>query len=121
MFPSSVDIKDAEGNSLVTSYALRRPDGNWSIMLVNRDENNPHAIRVQFENARNKENGPFSGPVTMVTFGSEQYVWINHGINSHADPNNPPISITVPAGADSTFLLPKASITVLRGKAVSAN
>jgi hypothetical protein len=34
MFPSSSDIPDSEGNVLVTSYALRRPDGNWSLMLV---------------------------------------------------------------------------------------
>ena len=38
MFPSSTDIKDGEGNVLVTSYAVHRPDGNWSMMLVNRDE-----------------------------------------------------------------------------------
>ncbi len=46
MFPSSADIKDSDGNALVTSYAVRRPDGNWSLMLVNRDQNNPHTIRV---------------------------------------------------------------------------
>jgi hypothetical protein len=38
MFPSSTEIKDSEGNVLVTSYTLLRPDGNWSLMLVNRDE-----------------------------------------------------------------------------------
>ncbi len=25
----------------------------------------------------------------MATFGSEQYVWINDGPNSHADPDGP--------------------------------
>src|SRR5581483_2311907 len=29
MFPSSVELIDAEGNQLVTSYAVLRPDGNW--------------------------------------------------------------------------------------------
>jgi hypothetical protein len=46
MFPSAVKITDRDGNSLVTSYALHRPDGNWSLMLVNRDQNNPHSVRV---------------------------------------------------------------------------
>ena len=46
MFPSSTDIKDAEGNLLVTTYVVHRPDGNWSLMLVNRDETNPHTVRV---------------------------------------------------------------------------
>jgi hypothetical protein len=115
MYPSAVEIKDADGNALVTSYAVRRPDGNWSMMLVNRDETNPHTVRVQFEDSRGKQSY-FSGPVTFVTFGSEQYVWINDGPNSHPDPDHPPVASTVESGSQTTFTLPKASITVLRGK-----
>jgi hypothetical protein len=116
MFPSSTDIKDGEGNVLVTSYAVRRPDGNWSLMLVNRDETSPHTVRVQFEDSRSKQNVSFSGAVTFVTFGSEQYVWFNDGPNSHADPDHPPVATTVEATSETTFTLPRASITVLRGK-----
>ena len=61
MFPFSTDIKDAEGNVLVTSYAVHRPDGNWSLMLVNRDENNPHTVRVQFEDPRTNRIHHFPG------------------------------------------------------------
>jgi hypothetical protein len=115
MFPSSSDIKDAEGNLLVTSYAVYRPDGKWSVMLVNRDETNPHTVRVVFDNAKSKKNAFFSGPVTLATWGSEQYVWINDGPNSHADPDHPPVATTLTGGARTVFTLPKASITVLRG------
>ena len=116
MFPSSTDVKDAEGNTLVTTYAVRRPDGNWSIMLVNRDENNSHSVRVVFDGSGNKRNSTFNGPVTFVTFGSEQYVWINDGPNSHPDPDNPPIAKTIEADSQTTFTLPRASVSVLRGK-----
>jgi hypothetical protein len=114
MYLSSVEIKDADGNALVTSYAVRRPDGEWSVMLVNRDETNSHTVRVEFEDGRKKREAFFSGPTTWVTFGSEQYVWINDGPNSHADPDHAPVALTVEAGSQTT--LPKASITVLRGK-----
>ena len=117
MFPSSTDIKDAAGNVLVTSYAVYRPDGNWSIMLVNRDETNPHSVRVQFDDSKSKQSVSFSSPVTLVTFGSEQYVWINDGPDSHADPDHPPVATTLAATPQTVFTLPKASITVLRGKA----
>ena len=116
MVPASVNIKDNDGNLLVTSYAVHRPDGNWSLMLVNRDESNPHTVRVVFEDAKNKREASFSGPITLVTFGSEQYVWINDGPNSHADPDNPPAATTIKAEPGTVFTLPKASITVLRGK-----
>jgi hypothetical protein len=116
MFPSTVDIKDAEGNALVTSYAVHRPDGNWSLMLVNRDGENPHSVRVVFENSAVKQATSFEGPVADVTFGSEQYVWINDGLNSHADPDHAPVGTAVPGGLQTVFVLPKASVTVLRGK-----
>ena len=115
MYKSSADIKDSEGNALVTSYAVHRPDGSWSLMLVNRDEMNPHSVHVVFDDSKNK-SASFTGPVTLVTFGSEQYVWINDGLNSHADPDNPPVASTVSANPGTAFNLPKASITVLRGK-----
>ena len=115
MFPSSVGIQDGEGNVLVTSYALHRPDGQWAVMLVNRDENSPHTVRVVFEDSKNKRESSFSGPVTWVTFGSEQYVWKNDGENSHADPDGPPVASIVPETRERSFALPKASVTVLRG------
>jgi F5/8 type C domain len=114
MFASSSDITDADGNLLVTSYAVRRPDGTWSLMLVNRDETHPHTVRVVFQDANSKRSATFSGPVTFVSFGSEQYLWINDGPNSHPDPDHPPVATLLP-GPPSTFTLPKASITVLRG------
>lgn len=116
MFPASTDLRDREGNVLVTSYAVKRPDGNWSLLLVNRDESNPHPARVVLEDAKSKRTGFFAGPVTMVTFGSEQYVWRDEGPNSHADPDGPPVTARAPGGPQATFPLPKASVTVLRGK-----
>jgi hypothetical protein len=116
MFPSALDIKDASGNRLVTSYALHRPDGNWSLLLVNCDETQPHTVHVVFDDRRTGKGSGFSGSVTEVTFGSEQYVWVNDGRNSHADPDHPPVATTVTVDSHTAFTLPKASITVLRGR-----
>lgn len=85
-------------------------------MLVNRDENNAHPVHVMFENSRNGNKTSFSGPITFVTFGSEQYASINDGPNSHADPDHPPVASTISGAKRTVFTLPKASITVLRGK-----
>ena len=54
--------------------------------------------------------------MTITTFGSTQYVWQANGVNSYPDPENPPAKSTVTAGPGTTFTLPKASITVLRGQ-----
>ena len=52
----------------------------------------------------------------MTTFGSAQYVWQADGVNSHPDPEDPPTTSTVKADPGTTFTLPKASVTVLRGQ-----
>lgn len=113
MFPSVADLKDGDGNLLVTSYALKRLDGEWAVMLVNRDESNPHAVRIAWEDESGRKRGAFSGPVRMTTFGSEQYVWHDAGANSYADPDGPPLA-SFESG--KTYTLPKASVTVLRGR-----
>jgi hypothetical protein len=52
----------------------------------------------------------------MATFGSEQYVWHSDGPNSSASPDGPPVVTNVAAGQDTIFTLPKASVSVVRGK-----
>ena len=116
MFPSASRIQDSAGNILVTSYAVHRPDRNWSLMLVNRDESNPHSVQVVFKDDASRRRTAFRGPVSVITFGSEQYEWKNDGLQSHADPDHPPVGTVVEANPETIFRLPKASITVLRGK-----
>lgn len=100
---------------LITAYPVQRPDGQWSVMVINKDQSNAHRVRLVFDDETGKHNS-FSGPVTMTTFGSEQYVWRSEGAESHADPNLPPLTTNVQATTDFSFILPKASLNVLRGK-----
>ncbi|HEX5412313.1 MAG TPA: discoidin domain-containing protein [Terriglobia bacterium] len=116
MFRVLGTVQDASGNALITSYALQRPDGDWSILLINKDKSNPRTIQVVFEDSESGQRSHFADQVQMVTFGSEQYVWHSTGPDSHADPDDPPRRATVPGGPEARFTLPKASVTVLRGK-----
>lgn len=114
MYRATTDVKDEDGNELVTAYALKRPDRNWSVMLVNRDEMNEHTIHLTFQDAGGRQ-GYLGGAVRVVTFGSEQYVWKDEGAQSHADPDGPLLGTTISGGPRAVVKLPKASITVVRG------
>jgi len=115
-FPASSDLNDDAGNNLVTAYAVARPDGDWSILLVNKDPANAHKIKIQFADSSANSLQQFAGKVSVTTFGAEQYVWHPAGTNSHADPDGPPAVSTIDAKPGTDFTLPRASITVLRGK-----
>ena len=137
MFPATSDIDDGAGHALVTAYALRRPDGQWSLMLVNRDQENGHRVRVVFQNQTEKNpptSAVFVGSVDISIFGRDQYQWhpastrfmahaehsaeraVVTSIPGRADPDGPIAHTTQAAGASAWYELPAASIVVIRGK-----
>ena len=86
LYQAASDVKDKDGNTLVTAYAVERPDGQWSVMLVNKDQDNDHSVKMTFADPVAGHDRFFSGTVDRVVFGAAEYQW-------HPDP--------VPAGAVS--------------------
>jgi F5/8 type C domain-containing protein len=114
LYPATCDLQDAAGHTLITAYYVDRRDGSCSLMLINKDQSNPHQVRIAFDDAHES----FTGPITFITFGSEQYMWKADGPNGHPEPNDPPVTGTLPSGTQQVTL-PKSSVTVLRGKIAS--
>jgi hypothetical protein len=122
MFPAASDVKDAAGHALVTAYAVRRPDGDWSLLLVNRDASNAHTVRIVFDAgdaakatppAPPAAAGRLAAPARFVTFGSDQYAWRTDGPDARPDPDGPWVESAI---RGDTVTLPRASVSVLRGK-----
>lgn len=116
VFPVSSDVRDSAGRVLVTAYAVLRPDGQWSLLLVNKDRSNAHSVRIVFHDSTANGDRFFSGPVSRITFGSDQYRWRPNARDGYADPDGPAVTSTVPGRADTLYTLPQASVTVLRGQ-----
>lgn len=133
VYSAKGDVEDGAGRELVTAYALKRPDGQWALMIVNRDQENAHRVRIAFD----KDGGSvtrFTGPVDTAIFGSAQYKWnpprtrfMAHAevagaptvvsyTNGTADPDGPILHSKQQAGEDSAYDLPAASVIVIRGK-----
>jgi hypothetical protein len=133
VFSAKSDVEDGAGHELVTAYAVKRPDGQFSLMLVNRDQQNGHKIKISFQNSGDHSEH-FSGPVEISTFGSAQYQWhpaltrtmshadvgMEHTITAYtkgsADPDGPIVHAKQNAGKDAEYDLGPASVTVIRGK-----
>jgi hypothetical protein len=115
LYRAASDVKDSQGHVLVTAYAVQRPDRQWALMLVNRDHEHPHQVKVIFRDSDSKRERSFAGSLTMITFGKEQYQWHPERKKGHADPDGPPVNSTIQAGQGTEYTLPAASVTVLRG------
>ena len=132
VFAAKSDMEDGAGHELVTAYAVKRPDGKWAVMAVNRDQQNAHRVRIAFEEATDKSSG-FAGPVEVSTFGSAQYQWhpahtrlMGHAENAAqptivattrgwADPDGPILHTKLTAEKGTLYDLPAASVVVIRG------
>jgi hypothetical protein len=137
VFAAHSDVEDGADHELVTAYVVKRPDGKWALMAVNRDQQNAHRVRIGFNGPADKESS-FAGPVEVSTFGSAQYQWhpaqtrfMAHAENSgertivpatmgHADPDGPIARTTLTAGKETMYDLPAASVVVIRGSVTRA-
>jgi hypothetical protein len=133
VYTAKSDIEDGAGRELVTAYALKRPDGEWALMIVNRDQESAHRVRIAFRGGAESSSG-FAGPVEIATFGSAQYKWnppltrfmahaeeaakptIVSYTNGTANPDGPILRSTQDSGKDSVYELSAASVVVIRGK-----
>ena len=134
VFSAKSDIDDGAGHALVTAYALKRPDGQWSVMLVNRDQQNSHPVEIRFQDQTQPGTLLFTGPVEIATFGSAQYQWhpaktrfeahaekptelsVAAYFPGRADPDGPVAHTQQTAGSGTSYALPAASVMVIRGK-----
>jgi F5/8 type C domain len=114
VFNASSDVKDSAGDTLVTAYAVLRPDGQWALLLINKDYDHARQLRVVFQNGG--RDSTFAGSVTMLSFGRAQYVWHPDRKLGHADPDLPPAESKISASPSTLYTLPAASINVLRGR-----
>src|ERR1700730_553387 len=121
LFPASADIVDPGDHVLVTAYAVQRPDGQWAVMIVNKDQENAHSIRLVFRDAKANIDSLFSGPVDMITFGSEQYHWNPAPNGGSANPDGPEARPKRNARGKRPTTVTRAPITVRGEKIASAN
>jgi hypothetical protein len=139
LFKVTSDVKDRNGNILVTAYALERPDGQWSVMLINKDPDEEHSVKVAFADAGRSRY--FTGAMDRIVFGPAEYLFhpdpVPQGVNppagrgggqgrvlmsGHPDPDGPPSKSTLTGGGpEMLYRLPKASIIVLRGRLAPAD
>ena len=114
IFP--VTIKQRAQNSLpaVTAYAVRRPDRQWALLVINKHPKRASRLDVQFIIPGAQEPVRFVGQVEVVQFSRQQYAWRDDGPNGHPVRSLPPAHFT--REASSLYELPPYSVTVLRGR-----
>jgi hypothetical protein len=117
IYPATTNLRNSKGEELVTAYAVRRPDGLWSLLLINKDPRRSFETNVVFRKT-SEPSGGFDGPLDEYQYSSRQYLL-------GGSPNNPyPVKADEPEHRviEATRLrptqisLPPYSLTVIRGR-----
>ncbi len=110
LFPAKV-----ENAPLVAAYPVQRPDGRWSLMLINKDPKRAYAVSAEFVQNNASAPSPFAAPFETFTFSSKEYEWKMEGKASHATRSHPATrAIVTPAANQPLVTIPPWSLTVLR-------
>ena len=112
VFPVGTELRNPQGQALVTAYAVHRPDGRWAVMLINKDPRQAHTISIRFQDTATGGVTPWRGPVDVYQYSSAQYVWQPNKSHGHPARDLPPTHKIMRAGR---LLLPAYSLTVARG------
>jgi hypothetical protein len=115
IFPVSTD--QVSPHPSVSVYALKRGDGTWSLMFVNKDSQ-AHDVRIDFGTGKDGKPIVFYPQMIMTTFGVQQYHWNGDYSTEIPSPNNEPVTSVINGPPDQTYSIPPLSVTVIRGPAV---
>jgi hypothetical protein len=117
IYPAASNVRNAEGDELITAYAVKRPDGLFSLLLINKDPRSSYQTRVVFRTAGGADIG-FDGRLEVFQYSREQYLL-------GGPPGDPyPVRAEEPAHQimqstqtkPAQISLPSYSLTVVRGK-----
>jgi hypothetical protein len=125
LYATSSSATDGAGHALVRAYALRRPDGSLSLLLLNVSPSQPYEVAVRLtegsaatlteSSAASTTSRALRGPLQEWQLSAAQYRWRSDGPSGHPAPDLPPAH-TVLASGSSAVRLPPYSITVVAAR-----
>ena len=115
LYPATSNVRNAKGEELITAYAAHRPDGLWSVLLINKDPRRAYETRVIF--GVGSAIGGFQGGLDTFQYSSKQYDLGGTPANPYPlkadEPEKQMIQTRFPGPTQIT--LPPYSLTVIRG------
>jgi F5/8 type C domain len=115
IYPAVSNVRNEKGESIVTAYAVHRPDGLWALLLINKEPARSYEVQIRFLNEITRAVSAFTGPVDLYQFSNAQYELNDDQKDPHPIKADPPAHKLVQSDQTSSFELPAYSLTVIRG------
>jgi hypothetical protein len=100
--------------STIGAYALQRPDGRWSVLLVNREPKGRRSVAISVRTSDLATRRALEGPFELWQYSAAQYLFRANGESGRPSRSKPPTHQLLPPGK-GPIVLPPMSITVVVG------
>jgi hypothetical protein len=107
MLYTESDARDAEGNELLSAYVVRRPDGTWATMLVNKNPAASYRVSLAFRSGVKAR-----GTRRVTRYSPAQYQWNADGAKGRPVRSQPPVVRA--ERVREPLVVPPYSITIVR-------
>jgi len=116
IYPAVSDVRNGNGDEMITAYAVHRPDGLWALMLINKDPQRAYETSVVFRNATGAA-GAFDGRLDLFQYSSKQYLLGGPKSNPYPVRADEPEHRVIQSSSRrvTPISLPPYSLTVVRG------
>lgn len=110
IYPSSSDVHNRKKGPFITAYPLRRSDGKWSVMLINKDPHRTWRVGIDVENTISKQTTSLHFE-HLIQYSPQQYHWLDKGFDSYPSKNLPPVAKTI--NGSKNISLPPYSLSII--------
>jgi len=104
-------VAGSGGDGSLAAYAVQRPDGQWALMVLNKDAARTRQAGVRFEGGA----AGWPGPHEVFQYSPRQYAWRPGREAGHPKFSEPPEQYRTEPGKPLSLSLPPMSLTVVRG------
>jgi hypothetical protein len=116
IYPAVSNVRNRDGQPIITAYAVHRPDSLWSLLLINKDRKHAYLTTQIFRNNASGSIERFAGQLDLYQYSHKQYVLGGPPNNPYPIKADEPEHRTITSLAATPISLPPYSLTVLRGK-----
>jgi len=110
IYPYKTNVFNRKKDPLISVYPLRKPDGKWSVMLINKDPARMWSVDIRIENTNSNQLTNYSFH-HLIQYSKQQYHWMDKGFESYPSLNLPPFSKII--NGSKNISLPAYSITII--------
>jgi hypothetical protein len=114
IYAAGADVRDEDGNELIAAYPVRRPDGLWSLLLINKDSKRSFDVGLAFQTASGIER--FKKPFDLYQYSQQQYALGGPPKDPYPVRAQEPMhKVMKSSEKNSRIILPPYSLTIVRG------